>query len=213
MNIKICLYCKKEYNKKPNHSSKYWEEEAKYCSRRCGRMLNNPAKKYPNPFKDNGDGTITILIKSKGEEKKVLVDKKDYYNFGIETKRWTLCHGYPMCRVGGKKEFLHQVIIGCKEGFVVDHIDVNPLNNKRNNLRHLSLLNNKRNKKIRNITGVNGGRFTKCGAIRLRMTLNGREIYIGTYKTKEEAIEARCKVEKEHWGVSFMEEKLLTISL
>lgn len=213
MNIKICLYCKSEYSKKQNHSTKYWEEEAKYCSRRCGRMNNNPAKKQSNLFKDNEDGTITIFIKSKGEEKKVLLDKKDYYELGIGNKRWTLCHGYPMCRVSGKQEFLHQIIIGEEEGFVVDHIDVDPLNNKRTNLRHLSLLNNKRNKKIRNITGVNGGRFTKYGAIRLRMTLNGREIYIGTYKTKEEAIEARCKAEKEHWGVSFMEEKLLTTSL
>lgn len=65
------------------------------------------------------------------EENKDLLDR-----YG-----WYVSRGYVVADTGNRKDGtrrvlrLHRVVIGAKEGQIVDHIDHNPLNNKRSNLR------------------------------------------------------------------------------
>ena len=205
---KQCLHCGAIFEKRKNYSKNYWEL-AKYCSVRCGRKENNPVKIRPNTFNDNGE-YITIYIFNKKGGHECLVDKQDYYEEGIGTHRWHYGK-YPSRRkLKGNKWIntaLHSLILPKKEGFVVDHINGNTLDNRRKNLRYLSHADNIRNQYPKNPTGVMGCRFIN-GKYHVRISVLGKEIRVGRYKNKQEALKARIEAEKIHWGHSFSEEKV-----
>ena len=83
---------------------------------------------------------------------------------------------------------LHTLLMSNKPGFVVDHIDHNCLNNKRDNLRVASISQNNANKIVsRNnklgMKGVyfTGTRFAAC------ITKNGKSFSIGQFESAAEA--------------------------
>ena len=84
----------------------------------------------------------TKAIKLTNCDKYTLVDEQDYEN--CSDYRWRLDRRYVWCRKdygyenGVRKQsfiYLHRLLISPPKGMVVDHIDGNPLNNIRNNLR------------------------------------------------------------------------------
>ena len=91
-------------------------------------------------------------------------------------------------------------LLGCK-GY--DHKDRNPLNNRRNNLRKATQAENVKNKSRQknntsNIIGV--GWVKKIHKWRARITVNDKPIYLGVFETKDGAIIARLKAEKQYFG-------------
>ena len=64
------------------------------------------------------------------------VSEEDYES--VSKFKWTLAGNYVRTTMSGKEVYLHRFILGDKVGFVVDHIDMNTLNNTRENLRHLT---------------------------------------------------------------------------
>lgn len=93
--------------------------------------------------------------------------------------------------------YLHQ-LIGCS---YYDHIDRNPLNNRRYNLRQCTQAENTRNRSIRkdNKSGVAGvywhnGRWTAC------IKSDGQYYHLGQFKDKTQAIIARLEKERELFG-------------
>lgn len=91
-----------------------------------------------------------------GNPKRVLVSKGDYV--GNKTPR-----GYYETSVNGKKYLTHRIVWelfngGILEGMTIDHIDGNPSNNKIENLRLATKMENARNSKKRshNKTGHTG---------------------------------------------------------
>lgn len=83
---------------------------------------------------------------------------------------------------------------------VVDHIDLNPFNNRLNNLRLQTTKQNARNR------GVNINNVARTAGIKrhyekymARITVDGKTIYLGLFPTLEEAVEARKQAEKEYW--------------
>ena len=88
------------------------------------------------------------------------------------------------------------------DNMVLDHIDKNGSNNTRENLRLCLFRENMRNQgriKVNdNITGVNYKSDIKRWVANI--TLNYRSVYIGKYRTKEEAIKARLQKESEIYG-------------
>ena len=82
-----------------------------------------------------------------------LVSETDY-ELASQWK-WHLRNGYP-CRAiwisqsprRRKYASLHRVLLGAKDGETVDHINGNPLDNRRSNLRICTQLENSRNRKI-----------------------------------------------------------------
>jgi|SRR5882724_4046405 len=82
----------------------------------------------------------------------------------------------------------------------VDHKDGNPSNNRWNNLREATHTQNMRNRKPqRNVCGYKGV-FRKNRTFRAKITVNYRPIYLGRYKTAEEAALAYNEASKKYHG-------------
>lgn len=76
-----------------------------------------------------------------------IVDDEDYeflmyWNWGLTQ------HGYAMQQAWGK-EYMHRLLMRPKQGMVVDHINMDKLDNRRANLRCCHHSNNAFNKKKR----------------------------------------------------------------
>ena len=84
----------------------------------------------------------------------------------------------------------------------VDHIDRNKLNNHISNLRYATTSQNAMNKSIQsnNTSGIVGVYFCKDrNKWRARIIKEGRQINLGFFETKEEAIEARSQAEETYF--------------
>lgn len=84
----------------------------------------------------------------------------------------------------------------------IDHIDHNPLNNRIENLRLVSHHENQKNLKLakNNKTGASGVFWEKRSKrFKAVIRLDGKDRYLGSFKTIEEAAFAR-KCGEEHFG-------------
>lgn len=100
---------------------------------------------------------------------------------------------------GGKYILLHQ-ILGCKS---YDHIDRNPMNNRRYNLRPATVTENSRNRGRykNNKSGVTGVFWHKqSGKWASLIKVNKKPIYVGFFNDKEDAIKARLNAEVKYFG-------------
>jgi hypothetical protein len=102
---------------------------------------------------------------------------------------------------------LHNLIMGkTPEGLMVDHINRNRRDNRRENLRFVDRQGNalNRDKLKSNTSGVNGvqKRIRKDGVVVYRPTINinTKPKRLGTYKTMEEAIKVRKEAELKYYG-------------
>lgn len=95
---------------------------------------------------------------------------------------------------------MHWLIIG-KYG---DHIDRNPLNNRRNNLRKATFRENSRNqsKSTRNTSGVVGvGWYPRYNKWRAYITLDrNTNLTLGYFNNKDDAIVERLRAEQKYFG-------------
>lgn len=83
-----------------------------------------------------------------------------------------------------------------------DHIDRNPLNNRRYNFRQANYADNARNRTIQknntsNIIGVN---IDKYGSWIARIQVDGERKYLGCFSNKDDAIKARLNAEVKYYG-------------
>lgn len=80
---------------------------------------------------------------------------------------------------------MHRELMECPEEMTVDHIDGDPLNNQKSNLRVCSFAENRMNLSMnpRNTSGFKGVFFAGPPHSRWRATigLNGKRIYLGQF--------------------------------
>lgn len=98
---------------------------------------------------------------------------------------------------------LHRVITGAKTGELVDHINNNPLDNRKSNLRICGDYGNARNKSIHknNRTGYKGIHLIpSSGRYRAHIMVNRKYFHLGMYSTPEEAAHAYDKAAIEYFG-------------
>lgn len=84
-----------------------------------------------------------------------------------------------------------------------DHIDRNPLNNRRSNLRKATMQDNNRNRGIfkNNTSGVMGVDWHKsANKWRVRINVDNNRIELGFFANKKDAIRARLHAEKQYYG-------------
>ena len=126
--------------------------------------------------------------------KVAIVDDEDYEELSIV--KWHYNHwGYAMRNVtpGGKKRTkiqMHIAILGKIEGFEIDHKDGNGLNNRRENLRHVTHTQNTQNKAPYKKTssrykGVSWNKWANKWVSTI--VIDGKYYYLGYYKSERDA--------------------------
>jgi len=91
---------------------------------------------------------------------------------------------------------MHRLILSAKTGEIVDHINHNGLDNRIENIRLVTCIENSRNCRItkRNSSGFVGVYFRKDrgnGRWVAKICVKNRLIYVGSFKSKKSAIKAR----------------------
>jgi hypothetical protein len=131
-----------------------------YLSKSCDGMKDTPTPKNPQPvpsiiathfdLSDIGDQTA-VIVRSDG--KPILVDRADHAR--LNQYRWFAAGtqdryaGRSVKRNGKwRVAYLHRELTAPPHGFVVDHIDGNPLNNTRANLRICTKAQNSANRTV-----------------------------------------------------------------
>lgn len=92
----------------------------------------------------------------------------------------------------GKKRnvFMHRIVIGAKDGEIVDHVNHNGLDNQKANLRIVSNGQNIRNsERTKGQTGYYGV-WSFRGKYRAVIYINRKSVHIGVFDTAEEAAKA-----------------------
>jgi len=114
--------------------------------------------------------------------------------------------GYVQGRLKDGKNIYMHLIIAKRMGLAgpeIDHIDHDPLNNKKNNLRSATHSEQCRNSGIRsdNTSGYKGINWHKKDKKwRVRIWIKSTEIYIGEFESLEYAIAMRRQAIKYHYG-------------
>ena len=148
------------------------------------------------------DGVAYVKLTNSDEE--FMCDESDWNAMSKYT--WFKdAYGYPCANTRGEKNRttkFHLMILGTKDGLVVDHINRNKLDNRRENLRFVTQHINSINKGMNsnNTSGYTGVKFRKdIGKWSARIMFNYKDIALGCYDTKEEAIEARKRGEEKYF--------------
>lgn len=110
--------------------------------------------------------------------------------------------GYVRYRCAGSNYYVHRLIWELlhgplPDGMQIDHINGIRHDNRIENLRVVTRQDNLKNAKLRvnNISGTPGITELKCGRFRARIGNAKRTIYLGEFRTKQAAINARKSAE------------------
>jgi hypothetical protein len=126
-----------------------------------------------------------------------LVDDENYEE--LSKYAWKLVGAGYLARNSGtgkkaKYFYLHKVIMPCPEGFEIDHINGNKLDNRKCNLRICSRQENCRKRpklkrtKHKLSSKYKGVSFSKkLNKYRARIFVNKREIYLGGFEIEKDA--------------------------
>lgn len=102
--------------------------------------------------------------------------------------------------------------MNCPEGLLVDHIDGNKIDNRKSNLRICNKSQNTMNQvnKVKDgkLVGVNYQKYNGKMCWIPRLMINYKNLWLGSYDNKEDAIVARLKAEKKYCG-EFAPQKFL----
>jgi len=134
-----------------------------------------------------------------------LVDDEDYEC--LKDFKWTLMRQqnvksqYAQCKIHGRVQLMHRIITSAPRGSVVDHINGNGLDNRKNNLRVCSQADNCRNQKLshNNKFGYKGVQ-KKNSKYTASIRVNRQLIHLGIFNTPQEAADAYDCAAVEHFG-------------
>jgi hypothetical protein len=130
----------------------------------------------------------------------------------VDGKRWYSSKGKNTRYVASRKMnddgrvetvFLHRLLTNCPDGMVVDHINGDGLDNRLCNLRVVTIAQNNMNSRVRNDSqsGIKGAYYDKkADSYYSRIRVDGENIYLGTFKTAEEAAEAYAEASRKYHG-------------
>ena len=131
------------------------------------------------------------------------VDDDDWKT--LRRYRWWLTDGYPARTIregdGKTTMLLHREVMGVPNGdpIEVDHIDRDRLNARKSNLRRASRWQNEGNKPRPDDYSSRTVGVTRVGEKwKAQASLDGQYVYLGTFDTEPEAVEARARWEAVH---------------
>lgn len=175
-----------------------------YCQRHynhiitCGHVLERTRADKNEIVEHDDYAEIILYDKQHNETARAIIDLECIEV--VRKYKWHLSHGYVYNnRVGP----LHRYLMNPADNLVIDHINRNPLDNRRDNLRACTQHENIFNKSIQcnNTSGVPGVCWDKTKNRWIAyIKFNNKQKRLGQFKTKEEAIEARRRAEIEYFG-------------
>lgn len=148
------------------------------------------------------DDHAEIILRTKyGEEcGRVLIDLEDVDS--VSQYKWCNSGGHVLCRT--EHIWLHRLVLGITDStLIVDHINRNGFDNRKQNLRLCTPQQNCMNKSIQNnnTSGTPGVSWRKDRKKwRAFITINGKQIPLGNYIEKDDAIAARKAAEEKYFG-------------
>jgi hypothetical protein len=151
-----------------------------------------------SPIKYNNDGECIIEIFSKKIKIcEVIVDEELYYD--LLKIKWRYNKNYLFNKKYGQ---LHRYILNYKGDGIVDHIDRNPLNNKKNNLRICTKQQNNMNKSskknsLSKYVGVSYNKRNNKWVAYIK--INNKQTQLGSFETELEAAAKRDEATKLHY--------------
>jgi hypothetical protein len=158
------------------------------------------AKAVPRPA-EPPEGDICYIPLTKDQF--AIIDASDYER--VSQYRWYASFNgakfYACTYGGGKRISMHRLLMNTPKGMVVDHINGNPLNNRRCNMRNCTQAQNGRNRGPNPGSECPGVRFCEAtGLWRACVRKDGKEGNAGWFADKDEAIRARDRKAVELFG-------------
>ena len=189
----LCPICGRIFNVTP---SRLRERNIKYCSVACRYQFNDLRFENELVFIKLNDGVEAI------------VDLIDYDKIVGVSNKWTSAwrdeiKGYYV-RSEGKsgKIYLHRLIMGNPDGhYLVDHINHNPLDNRRSNLRLVTNSQNMQNRKGAakgSCTGIRGAYWNPKSKKYYAKIKAEKNIYLGYFDSMEKARLAAEEARRRH---------------
>lgn len=166
--------------------------------------MNRPTK--PTPL---GDGTFSVPL-TRG--KCAIIDERDVeligqYNWyaGLSShKRRSYARTQILNENGQRTIYMHRLILGIAGGLVVDHINHDGLDNRRENLRSCTTTQNRQNcPKFRaGCTSIYKGvnKVERKSKWRSGIWISGKTVCLGSFRTAIEAALAYDAAALEHFG-------------
>lgn len=171
-----------------------------------------------NEYKINEKEKYAILFctNRKNEYFEILVDLDDFYKLKELNYSWYIVKKksnlmYPQTsiylgKVNGKHKYkviqLHKYMLGKTKGFHIDHINHNPLDCRRKNLRVVTVGENIRNRKSRNSNNTSGYRNVSKSGNKwiVQMQVNGKNTRLGSFDDVHEAGVFAEKMRQKYYG-------------
>lgn len=135
-----------------------------------------------------------------GDGEFALVDATDHA--WLSRWRWGKnSRGYAYRKSGRQGVLMHRLILEPPDGFEVDHVNRDKLDNRRVNLRAVTRSANHRNRGLsaRNVSGVSGVIWDEQrGLWRASITVERKRRELGRFSTLRGAVAARRRAEAAH---------------
>lgn len=138
--------------------------------------------------------------------KVALIDEEDFElvnNYKWHYNRKSHKYGFAVASGGrrGLRIIMHRLITNAPPGFEVDHINGNPLDNRRNNLRIVTHSQNQKNMRTSPKSGYKGVSWQKkAKKWQVHLMNNGKKYYLGLFCDIKEAAKAYNIAALEHFG-------------
>lgn len=157
-----------------------------------------------NQFETRGDTTVIYLDKIDGTKFEAYIDNADLSKAQQIKGKWhahytTSGNVYVKTTVGGIRTkdgriFLHRFLLDAPDDMVVDHIDQNPLNNRRSNLRVVTQQINSANRNYPNKNNSSGKKNVRwhkqANKWQAYLRENNKFISLGLYEDINDAVAA-----------------------
>lgn len=163
--------------------------------------ISNNIKLQMIMFKENDIPILILYDKNFNQNAVTYIDENDYEK--ISKYSWWLSNNYIHGSVNNKKVRLSRFILNYTGNDVVDHINGNTLDNRKQNLRIITRKQNSMNKKSRvNSTSKYLGisYYKRINKWVSEIRIDGKKICIGQFINEIDAAKARDKVAFEHFG-------------
>lgn len=178
-----CEACGRQHNGK--HSSHYCRKHI-WQIKKYGKLLdNNPRTKFdPNEFRFKGEYVEfdTYKVPKLDVDKTYIIDTEDYPE--VSKHKWRSIKGYAVTTIDGKAVSLQRFLLNAKPGQTVDHIDINPLNNRKSNLRFTT----------KSVQSMNRRGYSKLGVkgVELHEHKDGTCVYSAYFRNKGKQYHSPC---------------------